>query len=103
MAQKTKAGSFSAFLEARQRRERSRQVPSKVSAISLLGILAETEANELPVAELMSKSGMGFVEYAEALKSLEAAGLIAMSGAAGAEEVRLTSKGEEVVTLSRPA
>ena len=103
MSDKAKAGSFSAFLEAEQKRERRRQAPTKGSAIGLLGILADVKDKELPVAELISKGGMGFVECAEALKSLETAGLIVLSGGAGDEVARLTSKGEEVALLSRPA
>jgi predicted transcriptional regulator len=99
----TKAGSFSAYLEARQKRERSQRAPSKVSAISLLGILAETEQKELQVSELMSKSGMGFAEYAEALKGLRTAGFLDMAGEPGNEVVQLTPKGEEIALLSRSA
>jgi len=72
-----------------------------VSSFGLLGVLLEQENRELPISELMSQSGMGFVEFSDALKSLTAAGMISMSGGAGQELAALTPKGEEVALLSK--
>jgi len=98
--EQTKAGSFSAFLEARLRRERGQQPGSPVAALDLLGILAAVDRQQLPVADLMGKSGMEFVEYAEALKSLRSAGLVATTGTPGTEIVQLTPKGAQIADLS---
>ena len=82
---KPRAGSFSAYLEERQKRQRREHGASMVSSFGLLGVLLEQENRELPISELMSQSGMGFVEFSDALKSLTAAGMISMSGGAGQE------------------
>lgn len=98
---KPKAGSFSAFLEEDLKRQRREQGGARGSAISLLGILLQREDRELPISELMSQSGMGFVEFSDALKNLTASGMISMSGGAGQELAALTPKGEEVALLSK--
>ncbi len=94
-------GTFGAYLEQREKLGWSKHAAPKVSAVGLLGILAQGPNRTLPVSDLMAKSGMGFSEYAEALKSLETAGLIALTGAAVEQMVELTSKGEEVALLSQ--
>mgnify|MGYP001081657309 CR=1 FL=1 len=98
---KPRAGSFSAYLEERQKRQRREQGAPRVSSFGLLGILLEQENRELPISELMSRSGMGFVEFSDALKSLTAAGMISLGGGKGQEVATLTAKGEEVALLSK--
>jgi predicted transcriptional regulator len=98
---KPKAGSFSAFMEEDLKQQRRQPGGARGSAIGLLGILLQREDRELPISELMSQSGMGFVEFSEALKSLTAAGMIGLSGGAGEEVAALTPKGEEVALLSK--
>ena len=98
---KAKAGSFSAFMEEDLKRQRKEQAGAKGSAIGLLGVLFQRDDRELPVSELMSQSGMGFVEFSDAIKSLASAGMISMSGGAGQEVAALTPKGEEVALLSK--
>jgi len=98
---KPRAGSFSAFLEEDLKQQRIRQGAPKFSAIGLLAALLQQESRELPVSELMSQSGMGFVEFSDALKSLTAAGMISLGGGKGQEVAALTAKGEEVAMLSK--
>jgi predicted transcriptional regulator len=98
---KPRAGSFSAFVEEDLKQQRIRQGAPKFSAISLLAALLQQENRELPVSELMSQSGMGFLEFSEALKNLTAAGMIGLSRAGGQEVAALTEKGEEVALLSK--
>ena len=98
---KPRVGSYAPFLEARQKREKRQQKASGRPAFDLIGVLDGAEDRELPVSELMSRSGMGFAEYSDALKRLQVAGIIEMTGAAGEEVVRLTPKGEEIAGLSR--
>ncbi|MEK7404305.1 MAG: hypothetical protein AAB225_04285 [Acidobacteriota bacterium] len=103
MNEERKVGSFSAFLEARQKRERSQQPAPRTSPIALLSILAGTDGRELPVSDLMTQSGMEFMEYAEALKNLRGAGFVDLAGQPGAEVVKLTPRGEETAALARSA
>jgi predicted transcriptional regulator len=99
---KTRAGSFTAYMEAELKRQQTPRARSGAPALSLLGVLAGAEDKQLPVTELMSKSGMEFLDYAEALKSLEAAGMIDLDRTTPQEFVSLTPKGQEVALLSRP-
>ncbi|MBM3747244.1 MAG: hypothetical protein FJW34_15760 [Acidobacteria bacterium] len=94
-------GTFGAYLEQREKLGWSRHGPAKVSAIGLLGILAQEQSRALSISELMAKSGMGFSDYWEALKSLEAGGLVALTGTAATQVVEMTSKGEEVALLAQ--
>ena len=98
MERPTKAGSFSAFLEARQKRERSQQAAA-LSATRLLGILSGETNHELRVSDLWGKSGMDEAVFPEALRSLETAGLIALTGPTFAQIARLTPKGEEIAAI----
>jgi len=98
---KPRAGSFTAFLEADLKRQRKERGAGGAGAIGLLGLLLQRDDRELPLSEFMSQSGMGFVDFSEALKSLQAAGMISLGTAAGQEVATLTSKGEEVALLSK--
>ncbi|MCP5110063.1 MAG: hypothetical protein GY953_04435 [bacterium] len=99
--EKQRIGSFTAYLEEKQRLQRSRQPASKVSAINLLPILAAAEGKELPVSELMSRSGLGFGDFSKAYVSLETAGLIELDSGSGEEVIRLTAKGEEIAAVAQ--
>jgi len=99
---KPRAGSFSAFLEADLKRQRKERGASGAGPIGLLGVLLQRDDRELPVSELMSRSGMGILEFSDALKSLTAAGMISLGGGAGDQEVAaLTPKGVEVAQVSK--
>jgi predicted transcriptional regulator len=98
---KPRAGSFVAFMEADLKRQRKGPGSGGSGALGLLGVLLERDDRELPVSELMSQSGMGFVEFSDTLKSLTAAGMIDLSGGPGQEVAVLTPRGEEVALLSK--
>jgi predicted transcriptional regulator len=91
----SKADSFSAFLEAKQKSRPS--TPSSAgTSLSLLSALAGAPQNTLGLTELMTASGMGFTEFADALKSLKDSGYLALSGPPNAEMATLTPLGESV-------
>ena len=91
----SKADSFSAFLEAKQKSRPS--APSSAgTSLSLLSALAGAPQNTLGLTELMTASGMGFTEFADALKSLKDSGYLALSGPPNAEMATLTPLGESV-------
>ena len=96
-----KADSFTAYLEAKQRSERSRQAPTGGTAFSLLNILADAQGKQMPIAELMAASGMPFGAFADALKSLGELGYLTLSGPPASEIVALTKLGEDVSKLAR--
>ena len=89
---------FGTFLETLKRRETSRQ-ESKGASFDLLTILADS--GPAPVPDLMKESGMGIIDFAEALKAICEAGLITLAGPPGNEMVELTPNGEQVACLAR--
>ena len=98
---KPKPGAFLPYLEAVNRRaERQR---AKASPLTLLEILARPSGQALPIFDLQAQSGMDPSRYAEALKSLQDAGFIAIEGEALEQSVRLTDRGVEVARLAQPA
>lgn len=99
MAQ-SKADSFSAYLEAKQRSNPSAS-PSLGTALSLLNILTAAPQKTMAVTGLMTASGMAFTDFAEAFKSLRESGYLTVSGGPSAEVATLTALGEEVSRLSR--
>jgi predicted transcriptional regulator len=92
----SKADSFSAFLEAKQKSRPSAPTTSAGTSFSLLSALAGAPQNTLGLTELMTASGMGFTEFADALKSLKDSGYLALSGPPNAEMATLTPLGESV-------
>ncbi len=100
--ERSKADSFSAFLEARQR-SKSRSATESGTSLSLLLALADADQKQMPVKDLMTASGMSITDFADALKSLQASGYLTLSGPPSAELARLTALGEEVSRLARPA
>ena len=93
--------SFTAYLEAKQRLHPPPPAAAGATPLSLLFKLAE--AGQMPLAELQSASGMGFGEFAAALKNLGDSGYLTVSGAPGHEVAKLTTLGEDVSRLARPA
>jgi len=94
MERKTKAGSFTAYLECANR---AKQAPSTVgSPVSLLTVLAATKDQKLPLDVLRKVSGMEFSQFAEGLKGLQEAGFVDVTGAAGSETVELTANGAKL-------
>lgn len=99
--ERSKAESFSAFLEARQR-STPRSATEGGTPLALLHALADAEQKQMPVKDLMSASGMAITDFADALKSLQASGYLTLSGSPSAEIAKLTALGEDVSRLARP-
>lgn len=98
--QQSKAESFSAFLEARQK-NRSSAPTSGGTQLSLLNAVANADQQQMAVKDLMADSGMTLTDFADSLKSLKESGYLTLSGAAGAEVAKLTTLGQDVTRLSR--
>jgi len=96
----SKADSFSAFLEARQKSRASAPATGGTS-LSLLNTLAGANQQQMAVNDLMASSGMTLTDFADSLKSLKESGYLTLSGAAGAEVAKLTTLGQDVTRLSR--
>ncbi len=101
MAQ-SKADSFTAFLEAKQRRKAAQQAPYSGTPLSLLTTLADSPRRQTPVPDLQAASGMSFPDFAESLKALIDSGYLNLSGLPGSEVATLTALGEDVARLARP-
>lgn len=97
---KSRPGSFLPYLEYSQR-PAIRSAPR--SPLTLLEILARQAQQSLPVFDLQTLSAMESSRYAEALKSLRAAGYIEIEGETPEQLVRLTASGAEVARLAQPA
>lgn len=105
--ERSKADSFTAFLEAEQSRKVSAQKTSLAApaaggtALTLLVTLAQAPKQQMPVAELMVSSGLAFTNFAEALKSLGDLGYLTLAGPPGNELASLTKLGDDVSRLAR--
>lgn len=99
--ERSKADSFTAFLEAKQRLKSSARPASGGTPLTLLSKLAEAPNQQMPVTELMAASGMPFGDFAEALKSLGDLGYLTLTGPPSNEVSQLTKLGEDVARLAR--
>ena len=99
MAQQSKAGSFSAYLGAW---EQSKQNPpaSSGTAMTLLQLLAAAEQKQMTLSDLMTASGMAFIDFGESLKNLKDSGYLTLSGSGSNEIAKLTPLGEDVSRLA---
>jgi hypothetical protein len=103
--ERSKADSFTAYLQEKQRLERADAPATQASggtALSVLGALAAAPAERMALVELQAASGMTFGDFAEAIKRLQASGYMTVSGGPGSETAELTRLGEDVAKLSRP-
>ena len=96
-----KTDSFTAYLEAKRRMEQAQKPATGGSAFSLLTLLADAPAKQMPVTELMAASSMAFGAFADALKSLADLGYLTLTGQPGSEVAALTKLGEEVSQVAR--
>jgi DNA-binding MarR family transcriptional regulator len=96
----SKADSFSAYLEARQRSKSSPPASSGTS-LALLSALANADQQQMAVKDLMDASGMPLTDFADALKSLKESGYLTLSGPPDAEVAKLTNLGQDVTRLAR--
>jgi hypothetical protein len=99
--ERLKADSFTAYLEAKQRMHQARKPATGGTAFSLLTLLADAPAKQMPVTELMAASSMAFGPFADALRSLGDLGYLTLTGPPGSEVATLTRLGEEVSELAR--
>ena len=99
---RTKADSFTTFLEARERQKSSTPAVAGVTPLTLLFKLAEAPQLQISVRELMAASGMPFTDFADALKNLKDSGYVTLSGPPTNEVAGLTKLGEDVARLARP-
>jgi hypothetical protein len=101
--ERSKADSFTAYLQEKQRLEKTeRSAPAPGgTALSLLGALTEATEHRMALAELHIASGMTFGDFAEALERLQASGYLNVSGAPGGETAELTRLGQDVAELAR--
>ena len=102
MAQ-SKADSFTAYLEAKQRAEKAKQSPPASAggtALSILAVLAGNAGLPMPlVPDLQTASGMTFSGFADAIKRLQETGYITLVGPPGSEVAQLTNLGAQVAPL----
>ncbi len=99
--ERSKADSFTAFLEERQRLRSSAPNTSGGTPLTLLFRLGEAPKQQMPVTELMTASGLAFKDFADALKSLGDSGYVTLTGPPTNEVATLTKLGEDVVRLAR--
>lgn len=98
----SKAESFTAYLEEKQRLEKQRSAPAAGgSALALLSELAAAPGRQLTLPELQAASGMSFVDFSQALKRLADSGYLTVSGQPGRESAQLTNLGADVADLVR--
>jgi len=105
MAQ-SKADSFTAYLEAKQRSEKAKKSPPPTggTAFSILAVLAGNAGQPMPLTpDLQAASGMTFTGFADAIKHLQASGYITVVGDPGSESAQLTALGSQVASLAQPA
>ena len=98
----SKADSFSAYLEAKQK---STEAPKPAgaaggTALSLLAALSKAPQMAMGISELQQASGMSFLEFSQALKRLQDSGYCKISGEAGQEQAALTRLGMDVASLA---
>ncbi len=100
--ERSKADSFTAFLEAKLRSKARRGAASSGTPLALLTNLAEAPGNKMLVRDLQAASGMSFTDFAEAIKELKESGYLNLSGPPASEVATLTSLGADVAGLARP-
>jgi hypothetical protein len=96
----SKADSFSAYLEAKQRMKSSAPASGGTS-LAVLSTLANADHQQMAVKDLMVISGMPLTDFADALKGLKESGYLTLSGPPDTEVAKLTTLGQDVTRLSR--
>jgi hypothetical protein len=97
--------SFTTYLREMQRWEKEKQSAPVApgTAFSVLALLAENAGVPKPLSDLQAASGMGFTEFAAAIKRLQESGYMTIAGAPASESAQLTELGADVASLVRPA
>jgi len=102
--ERSKAESFTAYLEAKQRDRNARGAHPSQSAGTAFSVLAALAANpqlRMGLADLQHAAGMSFFDYSQALKRLQDSGHLTVSGDPGLEVAHLTQLGWDVTALAR--
>lgn len=101
--ERSKADSFTAFLQEKERLRSSRQPQHQGgTALGLLQVLADAPDRQMPITDVQAASGMSFTGFAEALKMLQDSRYLTLSGPPGGESAVLTPLGIDVAGLARP-
>ncbi len=99
----SKADSFTAFLQEKQRLKSMRQTAQPgASPLTLLQVLAGAPDRKMPIQQIQAASGMAFAGFAEALTGLRNSGYLILTGPPGGESAALTGLGVDVAGLTRP-
>ena len=104
--ERSKAESFTAYLEAGRKSEREARVAPAQSggnALTLLAALALDGRGVMLLSDLQQASGMSFFQFSEAVKRLVETGYLTVKGDPGSESAVITKLGAEVAELVRPA
>jgi len=106
--QRTKADSFNAYLEEKQRAKSSApRAPGGSPAttgktpLSLLFALAQVPGQRMSLTDLMPVAGLAFADFAAAVKTLSESGYITVTGPPSSEIATLTKQGEDVARLAQ--
>ena len=100
--ERSKAESFTAYLEARQKERAAPPVPaSGGTSLGLLAALAGAPQWAMALAELQQASGMNFADFSQSIKRLEDTGYLTVGGQPGSETAQLTKLGSQVADLAR--
>ena len=100
--ERSKAESFSAYLEARQRDRAAPAAPaSGGTSLGLLAALAGAPQGAMALAELQQAGGMSFGDFSQSIQRLVGSGYLTLSGQPGSEAAQLTKLGSEVAELAR--
>src|SRR5262245_52858198 len=101
--ERSKADSFTAFLEEKQRLKSARPLPPQGSTpLTILQVLADAPQNQMPMHDVRSASRMQLESFVDALKTLQESRYLTVSGPPGSETLALTPLGVEVAGLARP-
>jgi len=100
--ERSKAESFTAYLEARQRERAAPATPAfGGTSLSLLAALAGAPQGAMALVELQQASGMNFGDFSRSIQRLVETGYLTVSGQPGSETAQLTKLGSEVAALAR--
>ncbi len=101
--ERSKAESFTAYLEYKQRQDAQRAPRAGGgTSLAILGSLAEARDRRMGLTDLQAASGMSFADFAESIKRLQESGYLTVSGEPGRETAELTRLGADVAELARP-
>jgi len=99
----SKADSFSAYLEAKQRARQMGQpeaAPTGGTALSILAVLGKAPQLSMSLSDLQQASGMNFLAFSQACQRLQESGYITIAGEPSQEKATLTKLGLDVASLA---